>query len=209
MTKSIKVFVSSVAIALLFSTFPVTIKDISPGVAIYGVTSGVISEMYEKPIGKLYAGVTSRIPVKMKEVPVQTPIAVTPRVEPVVAEPPVVIETPPLMCDSDVIMIARLTMAEAEGESELGKRLVIDTVLNRMDKTGSSVHDVIWAKNQYTSMWNGRYEQMSAPEDVCNLVLQEVESRTNSNVYYFSAGVYSNFGKTMFKEGHHCFSSYK
>ena len=33
----------------------------------------------------------------------------------------------------EIDLIALVTMAEAEGESEYGKRLVIDTILNRMD----------------------------------------------------------------------------
>ena len=35
--------------------------------------------------------------------------------------------------DVEIAYIARLAMAEAEGESELGRRLVIDTVLNRVE----------------------------------------------------------------------------
>lgn len=37
------------------------------------------------------------------------------------------------MAEEDINLIALVTMAEAEGESELGKRLVIDTILNRID----------------------------------------------------------------------------
>lgn len=212
MTKSIKVFISSITIAVLFSTFPVTVKNVSSEVAYHSATSGVISEMYAKPIGKLYAGVVPKMTVKIEKITVSEPIVVEQKKEVVVAEAPVqpiIPEPEPLMSNSDIIIIARLTMAEAEGESEYGKRLVIDSVLNRMDKTGGSVHDVVWAKHQYTSMENGRYAKMSAPDEVQDLVRQELQSRTNDKVYYFSAGGYSNFGKSMFKEEHHYFSSYK
>ena len=35
------------------------------------------------------------------------------------------------MSEEDISLIALITMAEAEGECEEGKRLVIDTILNR------------------------------------------------------------------------------
>ena len=38
-----------------------------------------------------------------------------------------------LLSEEDISLIALVTMAEAEGECEKGKRLVIDTILNRMD----------------------------------------------------------------------------
>ena len=54
-------------------------------------------------------------------------------------------EVIPEMSREDVELIALVTMAEAEGECEEGKRLVIDTVLNRVDSdyfpdTGYEVH---------------------------------------------------------------------
>ena len=42
-------------------------------------------------------------------------------------------EVIPKMSREDVELIALVTMAEAEGECEEGKRLVIDTILNRVD----------------------------------------------------------------------------
>lgn len=42
-------------------------------------------------------------------------------------------EEEPLMSQEDINLLAIVTMAEAEGESEMGKRLVIDTILNRID----------------------------------------------------------------------------
>ena len=38
-----------------------------------------------------------------------------------------------LLPREDIELIALVTMAEAEGECEEGKRLVIDTILNRVD----------------------------------------------------------------------------
>ena len=61
------------------------------------------------------------------------------------------------MSKEDVELIALVTMAEAEGECEEGKRLVIDTILNRVDSEHfpDTVYDVIYQPNQFSSMWNG------------------------------------------------------
>lgn len=63
-----------------------------------------------------------------------------------------------LLPREDIELIALVTMAEAEGECEEGKRLVIDTILNRVDSVyfPDNVHDVVYQKHQFSSMWNGR-----------------------------------------------------
>lgn len=115
------------------------------------------------------------------------------------------------LTDEEIDLIALVTMAEAEGESELGKRLVIDTILNRVDSEiryfPDNVHDVIYQKNAFTSMWNGRVNRCSVKEEIRQLVVEELESRTNSEVMYFCAGKYSKYGTPMFQEGNHYFSS--
>ncbi len=111
---------------------------------------------------------------------------------------------------SDVELIALLTMAEAEGESEEGKRLVIDTVLNRVDHSywPSTVRGVVYQSGQFTSMWNGRVNRCYVSEEYCQLVREEMENRTNSEVVFFRMGRYSEYGQPMFQVGSHYFSSY-
>jgi N-acetylmuramoyl-L-alanine amidase len=110
----------------------------------------------------------------------------------------------------DVELLALVTVAEAEGESEYGKRLVIDTVLNRVDdpRFPNTIQGVVYQKNQFTSMWNGRVDRCVVTDDVRQLVLEELESRTNSDVIFFQMYNYSPYGTAMFKEGCHYFSSY-
>ena len=114
------------------------------------------------------------------------------------------------MTDKDIKLIALATMAEAEGECEEGKRLVIDTILNRVDSEyfPDTVQDVIYQPHQFSSMWNGRVERCEVREDICQLVKEEVKSRTNHNVMFFTAGGYSNYGTPMFQVEDHYFSSY-
>lgn len=112
--------------------------------------------------------------------------------------------------EEEIELIALVTMAEAEGESELGKRLVIDTILNRVDSElgymPDTVTEVIYQPDQFSSMWNGRVDDCYVTDDVRQLVREEIKSRTNYDVLYFHAKKYGKFGTPMFSEGNHYFS---
>ena len=113
--------------------------------------------------------------------------------------------------DEDLTLLTLLTMAEAEGESEEGKRLVIDTVLNRVDSEHfpDTISEVIYQKGQFTSMHNGRVDRVDITEEVVRLVEEEVNNRTNYEVVFFHADHYSKYGVPMFSVGNHYFSSYE
>lgn len=115
-----------------------------------------------------------------------------------------------IISDEELELLALVTMAEAEDESELGKRLVIDTVLNRVDSSHfpNTITDVIYQKHQFTSMWNGRYKKTYVDDYVRNLVLEELKDRTNSDVIFFRMDRYSDYGTPLFKEDGHYFSAY-
>lgn len=112
----------------------------------------------------------------------------------------------------EIELIALVTMAEAEGESEYGKRLVIDTILNRVDSElryfPDTITEVIYQPRQFSSMWGDRVNRCYVREDICQLVREELESRTNYDVLYFHADHYGKYGTPMFSEGNHYFSSY-
>ena len=123
---------------------------------------------------------------------------------------PIINKEKTTMSNEEIELIALVTMAEAEGEPEEGKRLVIDTILNRVDHKcfPNTVSDVIYQKDQFTSMWNGRLNSCYASDDICKLVKEEVKSRKDSNVIFFRTSRYSDYGSPMFQVGHHYFSSY-
>lgn len=113
--------------------------------------------------------------------------------------------------EEDIELIALVTMAEAEGECEEGKRLVIDTILNRVDTNylgAESVNEVVYQSGQFSSMWNGRVDKCYVRDDICDLVREEAQSRTNYDVIYFTAGKYGKYGTPMFSVGNHYFCSY-
>ena len=114
------------------------------------------------------------------------------------------------LTNEEIDLLALITMAEAEGESDKGKRLVIDTILNRVDhaRFPDSVRDVIYQPGQFEALWNGRSSRCYVKDDIRNLVLEELETRTNSDVIFFRTGKYSDYGSPLFKVGNHYFSRY-
>lgn len=133
----------------------------------------------------------------------------------VVVTPPPVVETAPMeeefpLTQEEIELIALVTMAEAEGECEYGQRLVIDTILNRVDDPHfpDTVYDVVYQKNQFSSMWNGRVDRCYVKEELVELVKEELRNRTNYEVVFFRTERYSDYGVPMFQVENHYFSSY-
>ncbi len=159
--------------------------------------------------------------VKTERIMVQSPDVFSEEV--VINEEPIIeeiveeeIEETPIQEDNDILtedeieLICLITMAEAGVEPEYGKRLVIDTILNRVDhkRFPNTVYDVIYQPNQFTPMWNGMIEKCWVDEDIYNLVLEELTSRSNYDVIFFRMQKYSKWGTPLFKVGNHYFSSY-
>ena len=111
--------------------------------------------------------------------------------------------------DEEVELVALVCMAESEGESELGKRLVIDTVLNRVesDQFPDTIEGVVYQECQFTSMWNGRVDNCVVTDEVRELVREEMREKTNSDVLYFRTDYYHDFGTPVMVEGNHYFST--
>lgn len=111
--------------------------------------------------------------------------------------------------DEEIYQLALITLAEAEGEPEYGQRLVIDTILNRVDSRSfaNSIIGVIYEDGQFESTWNGRINQVRVTEEMLQLCREEMIQRTNYDVIFFRTGKYSKYGTPLFKVGHHYFSA--
>ena len=129
-------------------------------------------------------------------------------VEPIIEAEETVDEPIISVSNEDIELLALVTMAEAEGENEEGKRMVIDTILNRVDseRFDNTISEVIYAPNQFTSMRNGRVDRCYVADDICQLVIEELTNRTNYDVLYFTAYQYGAYGTPMFQIGNHYFS---
>ena len=111
---------------------------------------------------------------------------------------------------NDLELLAEMTLAEAGNQSELGKRLVIDTVLNRIDspvwRDDDTIREVITHPGQYETYSNGSYARQQINEDIVRLVEDELFNRTNREVIYFRTGYFFDGVPRLFQEGDHYFS---
>ena len=149
---------------------------------------------------------------KLEKIPVEKTVETTPKPKPVdiqgvvekqKSEPEI------SMSKDDMKLIAQMTMAEAEGESEYGQRLVIDTILNRVDSSTfpDTVYDVLYQPYQFSSIKDGRFARCHVKKELYELVVEEVHNRTNYDVIFFRTGHYSKYGTPLFKEDSHYFNS--
>lgn len=152
--------------------------------------------------------------VKPKE-PSQTITDVVIETKPIVVDEVVAVEEPNVeevcpLTQEEIELIALVAMAECGGEPEEGQRLVIDTILNRVDSPyfPDTVHDVLYQKNQYSCVWNGALDTCYVRDDLVQLIKEESVNRTNSEVVFFRTKYYHSFGVPMFQVGHHYFSKY-
>ena len=103
---------------------------------------------------------------------------------------------------SDIVMIGKVVQHEAGNQSELGKRLVIDTILNRVDSEGfpNTVEGVIKQPGQYCS------PKKYPPDDIYRLVAEELYFRTNPRVLWYRTRKFHTYGVPIVQEGSHYFS---
>lgn len=78
--------------------------------------------------------------------------------------------------DYERYLLAKLAMAEAEGEDKTGKALVILTVLNRVnsDSFPNTIEKVIYQEDAFTPIRNGRFDSVE-PNAECWGALSMVE----------------------------------
>ena len=102
----------------------------------------------------------------------------------------------------EMVMIGKVVQHEAGNQSELGKRLVIDTIMNRVesDKFPNTVKEVIGQKGQYCNPKN------YPPRDIYKLIAQEIYNRTNPQVLWYKTKSYHKYGIPIIQEGDHYFS---
>lgn len=106
-------------------------------------------------------------------------------------------------------LVAQLVQAEAGNQDLMGKRLVVDVVLNRVDdeRFPNTVEEVIFQKDlvQFSVTINGAFEKAGwdIDEETYQAVLMEYEERTNSGILYFSTTPCN--GKNHFQHGDHWF----
>lgn len=139
---------------------------------------------------------------------------------------PAIIETPELMPSEELkriswsldwsagesYILARIAMAEAEGEDTEGKALVILVVLNRVwdDSFPDTIEEVVMQDNQFSPVANGRYDRVE-PDGDCWDALELVMNGWDESegALYFESRSLSTWHqrnlKYLFKHGNHYF----
>lgn len=108
----------------------------------------------------------------------------------------------------DLELLSYLIMSEAGNQERLGKILVCDTVLNRVESPffPNTVHDVIYAPGQFAVVSNGSLYKYEPTEDIYEIITEEIRERTNDKVVYFNAIGFTKAGEAWEKVGDHYFS---
>ena len=120
-----------------------------------------------------------------------------------------------LFSEEEAYLLAKLAMAEAEGEDTIGKALVIRTVLNRVESDNAyfpdTISEVIFQNKAFTPTQNGRYAAVEPNED-CYAALELIKEgwdeshgalyfeRTSKNETWHSRNL-----EKLFIHGNHTF----
>lgn len=117
--------------------------------------------------------------------------------------------TEELYCDS-LELLAICVQAEAGNQPLIGRRMVVDVILNRVDDPDwpDTIEGVITQRNQFTSYWDGGMNRVREPDKrTIKAVQMELKKRSYPGLYYFTAGGYSKYGTPWKKVGDHYFST--
>lgn len=107
----------------------------------------------------------------------------------------------------DVDYLARCIEAEAGNQGKLGKVYVTDCILNRFENGNySNITDVINEPGQFACVSNGSINRVKVNEETYEIIEEELQNRTNTEILYFRAGGYHSFGTPCFQYQDHFFS---
>lgn len=106
------------------------------------------------------------------------------------------------LSEEDKVLIAKIVMAEAGNQDYIGKRLVADVVLNRLnhEKFPDTVAGVIYAVGQFT-------HPATYYTDECMAAVEaECMERLDYEIMYFRAGYFFSGHERAYQHGDHFFS---
>lgn len=106
-------------------------------------------------------------------------------------------------------LLASCIEAEAGNQSILGKRLVADVILNRVDNPAypNSIREVIYQPGQFAVVDNGAINTVIPTTETWQAVYKELTNRIDETILYFQAGHYGPYGEPWEQVGGHWFST--
>jgi N-acetylmuramoyl-L-alanine amidase len=153
----------------------------------------------------LFAAVAKTVPAT--EVPEEEPIIEVPTTNIVVHEYTEE-ELEEQEYDDSLELLALCVEAEAGNQDQLGKRLVVDVILNRVDspRFPNSIEEVITQKGQFEAYETGKVDLIWSPsEETYEAVKMELENRTDTQILFFTYGRYNPHCIPMYQHGDHYF----
>ena len=115
--------------------------------------------------------------------------------------------------DDEYALLALVVEAEAGDQDFIGRRLVVDVILNRVASASfpNDIYGVIFQKNQFSTTFDGAFDRVrregitQMTYDAIDMELQLNENRYNTEVLFFTMGYYNPYCKPMFVWGTHYF----
>lgn len=110
-------------------------------------------------------------------------------------------------CDG-LEMLALCIEAEAGNQDLMGKRLVCDVILNRVEseRFPDTIEGVITQKYHFSTYWNGVMSSIEEPsEDTFEAIRLELRERTDTDILFFTSGDYNTWCIPAYKYGDHYF----
>ena len=107
----------------------------------------------------------------------------------------------------DLEYLAACIEAEAGTQGLMGKRIVCDVILNRVDDSRfpNSIIGVINAPGQFQVVHNGAINKVSITQETFDAIEMELAHRTDTEVIYFRNGHYGT-GAPLYRINDHYFS---
>lgn len=105
-------------------------------------------------------------------------------------------------------MLAICVEAEAGNQDLIGKRLVVDVILNRVDSDEfpNDIESVITQPYQFSSYSDGHMDAVYEPsEETFRAVQMELENRTDDKILFFTEGKYNPYCTPAYQHGDHYF----
>jgi len=109
-----------------------------------------------------------------------------------------------------ISLLERCVEAEAGNQPLEGRRMVVDVILNRVDdeEFPDTVYDVITQPQHFSSYWDGGMDKVDNISELTRAAVEmELKERSWTELYYFTAERYSEYGTPWNQVGDHYFST--
>ena len=115
--------------------------------------------------------------------------------------------------DDEYALLALVVEAEAGDQDFIGRRLVVDVILNRVASASfpNDIYGVIFQRNQFSTTFDGAFDRVrregitQMTYEAIDMELKLNENRYNTEVLFFTMGYYNPYCKPMFVWGTHYF----